>query len=111
MCASWFSVDCYASIHNRKYPGYSLLAETRLCFPRMMDLLSNFQQRAYTLFKMWPSLVIGSILRDIEFSTEFLTTITVGLAHDLKTTPFFLAEVKTSVSPTHDMLRPETAGL
>lgn len=46
MCAAWISVDCYASIHNRKYPGYSLLAETQLCFQRMMDLLANLQQKS-----------------------------------------------------------------
>lgn len=46
MCAAWFSVDSYAAIHDRKYPGYSLLFETKTCFKRMMDLLSYHQQRA-----------------------------------------------------------------
>lgn len=67
MCAAWFSVDCDAAIHNKKYPGHFLLTETRSCLTLMMSLVIHHQQRAYALFKMWPSLVIGSILRDIEF--------------------------------------------
>lgn len=65
MCAAWFSVDCYAAIHERKYPGYSLANEVRLCLHRLTDLLANHQQKTYTFQKMWPSLVIGSILREL----------------------------------------------
>lgn len=61
MCSAWFSVDCYASIHDDKYPGYPLLRETRACLQRMMTLLKQVKQKAYTLLKMWPSLVIGAI--------------------------------------------------
>lgn len=77
----------------------------------MMSLLANHQQKAYTLFKMWPSLVIGSILRDIEFTPEFLLTITEDLSLDLRTSPFFLAEVEVITSPTHAIFRLDLAGL
>lgn len=76
-----------------------------------MDLLAGHQQKAYTLFKMWPSLVIGSILRDIEFSPDFLSTITSDLPAYLRHSSFYLAEITTVLSPTHAMLRLELAGL
>lgn len=111
MSSSWFSVDCYAAIHDKKYPGHSLLGETRRCLETMMQLVREHQQRAYSMFKMWPSLVIGSILRDIEFSPDFLETITEDVDPLLKRTPFFTQETRPVTSPTNAMLRLEVTGL
>lgn len=97
------SVDSYARISDRKYPGYSLSREVRHCLKRMMDVLAHHQQQAYAIFKMWPSLVIGAILRDIEQAPDFISTITDDLSHTLKMTSFFLQETGTIQSPTHAM--------
>lgn len=111
ICAAWFSVDSYAWLHHLKYPGYSLLEEVRSCLIRMIALIVSHQQSSYTLFKMWPSLTIGAILRDLEMSYEFLHTITQDLPIHYKTSPFYLAEVATITSPVHAMLRLELTGL
>lgn len=111
MCASWFSLDCYSAIHYMKYPGYNLQTEVRDCLARMMKLLADHKQKAYFLLKMWPPLVIGSILRDIELSSEFFTTITSDVSWILKQTQFYLAETQTILSPTHAMMKLEIAGL
>lgn len=87
------------------------MQETRLCLNRIIDLLAGHQQKTYTLLKMWPSLVIGSILRDLEDSPDFLNTIVKDLPLELKTTPFFLAETETVTCPIHAMLKLELAGL
>lgn len=111
MCSAWFSLDCYSIISNKKYPGFSLSAEVRHCLRRMALVIESHQQKAYTLFKMWPSLVIGSILRDVELAPEFLTTITEDLTPSLKATEFFRAETCTVQSPTHAMMKLEIAGM
>lgn len=104
MCAAWFSIDCYTWIHDRKYSGYSLHQEYRNCFLRML-LLTSHRQATYTFLKMWPSLVIGSILR------EFLSTVAQDLDNRLKQTTLLTAETATVVGPVHAMLRFKLAGL
>lgn len=104
MCASWFSLDCYACISNKKYPGFSLSNMVRACLRRMHDVVEHHNQKDYLLFKMWPSLVKGSILRDIELAPEFLSTITEDIPLELKNTAFFSYETGTIQSPAHAML-------
>lgn len=111
MCSSWFSVDCYTWIHARKYPGYNLHVEFRECLQRMLSLLVENKQKTYTLLKMWPSLVIGSILRDLEYSPNFLTTIVEDLDPFLKRTSFYQHETAVVLSPIQAMLRLEMTGL
>lgn len=111
MCSSWFTLDCYSSIYNDKYPGYSLHHEVGRCLRNMVNLLADHQQKTYTLLKMWPSLVIGSILRDLESSPDFLITITKDLDPILKRSSFYIDEVATILGPTHAMMRLELAGL
>lgn len=77
----------------------------------MMNLVIHHQQRAYALFRMWPSLAMGSILRDIEFSPSFLDTISNDIPADLKMTPFFQKETRPVTSPTDAMMRLELTGL
>lgn len=111
MCAAWFSVTCYAAIFHDKYPGYSLYQEVEGCLQSMLSLLKGYQQQTYILLKMWPSLVIGAILRDLESSPEFLTTITHDISPYLKNTRFYKLVTGVITDPTHAMLALELAGL
>lgn len=47
MCAAWFSIDCYASLYNLKYPGFKLHTEVRNCLQRIRAILENHQQSSY----------------------------------------------------------------
>lgn len=60
---------------------------------------------------MWPSLIIGSILRDIENAPDFLSTVTEDVPFDLKATPFYVQATGTIYSPIHAMLSLEIAGM
>lgn len=111
MCAAWFSVTSYAALHYDNYPGYSLLKEVTSCLNNLRELLAQHYQKAYFLLKMWPSLVIGSILRDLESSAEFIDTITHDLSPMLKSTSFYMAAVSPVTDLTHAMLKLELAGL
>lgn len=83
----------------------------RECLTRMQQVVELHQQRAYMLFKMWPSLIIGAILRDIEMAPQFLTTITEDIPIELKATAFYIHETGTICSPTHAMLCLEVADM
>lgn len=77
----------------------------------MLSLLASHQQPTYVLLKMWPSLVIGAILRDLESSADFLETITEDLPNSLKITQFYVDEVKIILGPTYAMMRLKLARL
>ncbi|CAG4938078.1 unnamed protein product [Parnassius apollo] len=111
MCSSWAAVHIYSTLYNNKYPGYSLNIEVRECLDRMRFMLVQHVQLAYKLLKMWPSLAIGAILRDLEHSDEFLKTITQDLPFSLKATDFYKHEVSTIMGPTHAMISLDIIGL
>lgn len=68
MCASWASLYLYTRMsHDKKYPGHNLHTEYLQIHRNLIDLLMALGQHVYSIIKMWPSLVIGS-LRDLESS-------------------------------------------
>ncbi|CAH0703342.1 unnamed protein product [Spodoptera exigua] len=108
---AWFSVMSYPHIHHDKYPGYFLAQKVDRCLLGLRTLLATHGQQSYTLMKIWPSLVIGAILRGLEDSEEFLTTITSNLPHYLKIPLFYTSTTVTVTDPTHAMLKLELTGL
>lgn len=60
---------------------------------------------------MWPSLVIGAVLRDLEGSPNFLRTITEDVAWLLKQTRLYNTLTDTVTCAQNAMLRLELAGL
>ncbi|CAH0730333.1 unnamed protein product, partial [Brenthis ino] len=60
---------------------------------------------------MWPSLVIGAILRDLESSPVFLATITADVDPLLLNTAFYHQATGTITGVTHAMMKLELAGL
>ncbi|CAG4957208.1 unnamed protein product [Parnassius apollo] len=77
----------------------------------MRELMIQTGQQAHTAFKMWPSLVIGSILRDLEDSEEFFNTITADLPIEIKMSSLFTYETHRVLDPTQAMLYLEQIGL
>lgn len=72
---SWFSVTLYSIIYKNKYPMHNLQEEVRLVLETGRELIRNYETPAYKVLKMWPSLTISSILRDIEGKTSLYNTL------------------------------------
>lgn len=66
MIASWFDVLCYTHLARHKYEGIDLYKEATFCITQGADYAIKHPVQIYDLMKMWPSLCIGSILRDKE---------------------------------------------
>lgn len=68
---SWFDVLLYSHLCPDKYPGYNLPQEISSVLQAGREVIIGFKTRAYGLLKLWPSLVISSILRDTESKLTF----------------------------------------
>lgn len=77
----------------------------------LLEVLREHGQLTYKLCKMWPSLVIGAILRDLEGSPSFLHTITEDVAWSLKRTRLYSTLIGTVTCAQNAMMRLELAGL
>lgn len=70
MFNAWFSVYLYSQIYQKKYPGFDFDKEVDAVIQAARQALVLYSRRAYTLFKLWPSLTIACILRDTEGKSE-----------------------------------------
>ncbi|UDL13960.1 MAG: RNA dependent RNA polymerase [Xiangshan Nyami-like virus] len=84
---SWFSILLYTQIYNHKYPGIDAYKEAESIIKQGIELVITQGTLAYKLLKMWPSLTIACILRDLESRDDFFRTITDDL--DCKDTALY----------------------
>lgn len=75
MINSWFDAYLYGLTSRAKYPGFDFYKEIDQVINAGRELLIERGGEAYTLIKLWPSLVISCILRDTENKTEFYKTL------------------------------------
>lgn len=75
-CAnSWFSALAY-SYHNRwKYPGHDLHNEVADVIYAALHDIGIYKDKTYEILKSWQPLVIGTILKYMEASPEFLVSL------------------------------------
>ncbi|QPB73978.1 RdRp [Hymenopteran orino-related virus OKIAV85] len=107
---SWFSILCYASIYKNKYPGFNFYQEVEQMLLAGENLLWLYKREAYKIFKLWPSLTISCILRDLELRDSFHTTVTGDLEW-VKHTQFYKMLTRTMCTNTQAMLSLEISGL
>ncbi|AYW51538.1 L polymerase RdRp [Formica fusca virus 1] len=79
MINSWFDAHLYGLAARGKYPGYDFYKEISSVIQAGRDLLIARGGEAYTLIKLWPSLVISCILRDTENKIDFYHTLQESL--------------------------------
>lgn len=71
MASSWLDVLMYGLLYMDKYPGYNLNKEIENFIYRCVNYATIYPVEIYEVMKMWPSLCIGAILRDIEKDSTF----------------------------------------
>ncbi|KAL0105524.1 hypothetical protein PUN28_016888 [Cardiocondyla obscurior] len=91
---SWFSTILYSMTNENKYPGFNLYEEVSRTLEAGKQLVSRFKQDAYSFLKVWPFLVIASILRDTEGKKEFSNQLIKDLTRYENTKIFRLATRK-----------------
>lgn len=73
MFNAWFSIYLYSRVYAHKYPEFRFDQEVHNIIQAGRQALVVYGIKAYTLFKLWPSLAIACILRDTEGKTELYT--------------------------------------
>ncbi|QMP82162.1 RNA-dependent RNA polymerase [Hymenopteran orino-related virus OKIAV87] len=107
---SWFSVLIYAQLERTKYPGFDLYEEVEAIWAAGSALVLSKPVQAYELIKLWPSLVIGSILRDQENKPSFIAALTSENQHHAET-QLFKIQTRTVTTQFMAMMQLELAGL
>lgn len=81
LISAWFDVLLYSHINKHKYPGTNLYMEVSECIHMAREYAKDHPVDLYVLMKMWPSMCIGSILRDKEDYEVFLNALTPDIPH------------------------------
>lgn len=87
MVSSWLDVLLYGLLYIDKYPGYNLYKELELFIYRCVSYATLHPVEIYDLMKMWPSLCIGSILRDVEGDPTFYNALQEDIPNPLHQLP------------------------
>lgn len=82
MVSSWFNSLVYGHLYRSKYPGHDLYFAIRDLIYDCYDYSTLYPVEVYDVMKVWPSLVIASILRDMENSDTFYKAIKDSAPHN-----------------------------
>nr|WPR17567.1 MAG: RNA-dependent RNA polymerase [Beetle nyamivirus] len=75
MINSWFDILLYGLANEHKYEGVSLYKEITVLITHMTEFTKCHTKYHHKLLKAWPSLVIASILRDVENDDRFMLSL------------------------------------
>lgn len=71
---AWFSSLAYAYQNQRKYPGYNLYEEVSKVISAVLHDIGMYKDDTFDILKSWQPLVIGTILKYMEASPGFLSS-------------------------------------
>lgn len=82
MVSSWFNCLVYSHLNRDKYPGHDLYFAVRDLIHDCCDYSRMYPVEVYDIMKVWSSLVIASILRDMEGNDTFYRAIRDSTPHN-----------------------------
>lgn len=109
MTSAWFDTIMYSLLVRTKYPVHDLYDEVVQCLMLATNYANKQPVDIYDLIKMWPSLCIGTILRDVERYAVFYDALIVDVPHTEHAFVRRITRAVTGDSQVH--LRLELCGL